>query len=251
VSPLAAIVNQRFATTFFAGSNPIGKGFSLRQPGGKPDKLFRITGVVGNSKYRDLREEFNPIVFVAESQIAEPDPDSTFLIRSNEPAPALIASLKDTAARTNPQIVLNFTVLRTSVLEKLTRERMMAMLSGFYGVLAAVLAMVGIYGVISYMVVRRRNEIGVRIALGASKGKILGMILREATVVLAIGLAAGTALAIAAGGAARAMLFGLKPADPMTLGLAIGGLTLVALAASALPAARAAAVQPMQVLREE
>jgi putative ABC transport system permease protein len=147
--------------------------------------------------------------------------------------------------------VLNFNVLRTSVLEKLTRERLMATLSGFYGVLAAVLAMVGIYGIISYMVIRRRSEIGVRIALGAGKANVLGMILREALTLLAIGLVAGTGLAAVAGRAARTMLFGLKPIDPLTLVLAAAGLSIVAVAASAIPAARAAGVDPMRVLREE
>ena len=151
----------------------------------------------------------------------------------------------------SPAIVLNFSILRTSVLERLTRERLMATLSGFYGVLAAVLAMAGIYGIISYMVIRRRNEIGVRIALGAGKANILGMILREALALLAIGLVAGTCLAAAAGSAARAMLFGLKPVDPLTLALAAGGMTIIGVAASALPATRAAGVDPMKVLREE
>ena len=188
-----------------------------------------------------------------EYQIADPGTDSTFLVRSAEDSSALIASLKDTSARTSPAIVLNFSVLRTSVLEKLTRERLMATLSGFYTVIAAILglAMVGIYGIISYMVIRRKNEIGVRIALGAGKANILGMILREALALLAIGLPAGTGLAAAAGSAARAILFGLKPVDPLTLALAAGGLTIIAVAASAIPAARAAGVDPMQVLREE
>jgi ABC-type antimicrobial peptide transport system permease subunit len=101
------------------------------------------------------------------------------------------------------------------------------------------------------MVVRRRNEIGVRIALGAGKADILGMILREALALLAIGLVAGTVLSIAAASAARAMLFGLKLVDPLALPLAAGGLTIIAAIASALPAVRATAVDPMQVLREE
>jgi ABC-type antimicrobial peptide transport system permease subunit len=147
--------------------------------------------------------------------------------------------------------VLNFSVLRTSILERLTRERLMATLSGFYGILATVLAIVGIYGIISYMVVRRRNEIGVRIALGADKINILGMILGEALTLLVIGLVVGTGLAAAAGNAARAMLFGLGPFDPLTLALAAGGLTIIAVAASTIPAVRAVAVDPMQVLREE
>ena len=165
--------------------------------------VYRIVGLVGDTRYRDLHEDPVPIIFVDEYQIADPGTDSTFLVHSNVAPSALIASLKDMATQTSPAIVLNFSVFRTSVLEKLTRERLMATLSGFYGVLAAVLAMVGIYGIISYMVVRRRNEIGVRIALGAGKANVLGMILREALALLAIGLVAGTGLAAAAGSAAR------------------------------------------------
>jgi ABC-type antimicrobial peptide transport system permease subunit len=250
-SPRVAIVNEDFARSFFAGANPVGKTFGRQQSGGKPDEVFQIVGLVGNTRYRDLRENSVPIIFVAQYQIADPGTDSTFLIRSNEAPSALIASFKDTAAKVSPAIVLNFSVLRTSVLEKLTRERLMATLSGFYGILAAVLAMVGIYGIISYMVVRRRNEIGVRIALGARKVNILGMILREALSLLAIGLVAGTGLAAAAGTAARAMLFGLKPTDPASMILAAGGLTIVAIAASLVPAVRATGVDPMHVLREE
>jgi putative ABC transport system permease protein len=250
-SPPVAIVNQQFARSFLGQTNPIGMTFGVKQPGGKPDKLYRIVGLVGNTKYRDLREDLIPIIFVAEYQIADPGTDSTFLIRSNEATSALIASLKDATAKGSPAIVLNFSSLRTSILERLTRERLMATLSGFYGILATVLAIVGIYGIISYMVVRRRNEIGVRIALGADKVNILGMILGEALVLLVIGLVAGTGLVAAAGNAARAMLFGLEPFDPLTLALAAGGLTIIAVAASTIPAARAVAVDPMQVLREE
>ncbi|HEY2468178.1 MAG TPA: ABC transporter permease [Terracidiphilus sp.] len=250
-SPLVAIVNQQFARSFLPGSNPIGKTFEQRRDGGKSSLVYRIIGIVGDTRYRDLHEPPVPIIFVDEYQLADLSTDSTFLVHSNEAQSALIASLKDRATQLNPAIVLNFSVLRTSVLERLTRERLMATLSGFYGVLAAVLAMVGIYGIISYMVIRRRNEIGVRIALGAGKANILGLILGEALVLLAIGLAAGTCMAAAAGSAARAMLFGLEPVDPLTLALAAIGLTIVVVAASAIPAARAAGVNPMQVLREE
>jgi predicted permease len=250
-SPLVAIVNEKFVRTFFPGSNPIGKTFGHRQAGGKPDEMYRIIGVVGDTKYRDLREDPVPIIFVAEGQMTDPGTDSTLLVRSSEAPALVIDSLKRTAAEISPGIVLNFGVFRTSVLQQLARERLMATLSGFYGILAAVLAMVGIYGIISYMVVRRRTESGVRIALGAGKGNILGMVLRETMTLLAIGLVAGTALAIAAGSAARVMLYGLQPTDPMTMILAAGSLTLIGFAAGALPAARAAAVDPMQVLREE
>lgn len=250
-SPLVAIVNEKFVRTFFPDGNAIGRTFGKREADGKPDQMYQIIGVVGNTKYLELRESPVPIIFVAEGQMADPGTESEFLVRSSEAPALLVDSLKRTAAESSPGMVLNFGVFRTSVLQQLTRERLMATLSGFYGILAAILAMVGIYGIISYMVVRRRNEIGVRIALGAGKGHILGMVLRETLTLLAIGLVAGTALAVAAGGAARAMLFGLKPADPLTLVVAAGGLTMIALAAGALPAARAAAVDPVQVLREE
>jgi predicted permease len=250
-SPLMAIVNEQYARTFFGGANPIGKTFGVRQSGGKPNKAYQIVGLVGNTKYRDLREDFIPIIFVAENQIPDPGTDSTFLVRSNQSPSSLISALKSTATESSPEIVLNFSVFRTSVLEKLTRERLMATLSGFYGVLAAILAVVGVYGIISCMVVQRRNEIGVRIALGASKANILRMILREALVLLGGGLIAGTTLAAAAGRTAQAMLFGVKPTDWRTLALAIGSLTVIVIVASVMPAVRASAIPPMEILREE
>jgi ABC-type antimicrobial peptide transport system permease subunit len=246
-----AIVNERYVRTFFPDGNAIGRTFGKRESEGKPDRAYRIVGVVGDTKYGDLREDFVPIIYAAYYQMPDPGTDSTFVVRASEAPASVIASLKRTAAESSPEIVLNFSVFRRSVLEGLTRERLMATLSGFYGVLAALLAMVGIYGIISYMVVRRRNEIGVRIALGAGKTNILGMVLRETLTLLAIGVIAGTALAIGAGKAAQVMLFGLKATDLPTLVLAAGSLTLIAVAASVLPAARAAGVDPMQVLREE
>jgi ABC-type antimicrobial peptide transport system permease subunit len=164
---------------------------------------------------------------------------------------SLISSIKHTANDINPSLVLTFSVLKTQIREGLLREQLMATLSGFFGALATILAMVGLYGVISYMVVRRRNEIGVRMALGASRNDILVMVLREAAILLGIGLVTGTALALAAGTAAASMLYGLKPRDPLTLGAAITGMIIVALLASLLPAQRAATVHPMEALREE
>jgi putative ABC transport system permease protein len=250
-SPRVAIVSEAFAHRFLGNTNPIGRMFGIKQPRGKPDKMYQIIGVAGNTKYRDLRGAFTPIIFVAESQDTSPDLDSTILIRSNDAPSVLISALKSMAEGMDPSIVLNFSVLRASILESLVRERLMATLSAVYGVLAAVLSMTGLYGIISYMAVRRKNEIGVRIALGASKGNILGMVLREAMILLAIGLAVGTLLATLAGGAVRTMLFDLKPTDPLTFILAIASLTIVAGVASVIPAARAAAVDPVQVLREE
>ncbi len=131
------------------------------------------------------------------------------------------------------------------------RDRLMAMLAGGFGLLAGMLATLGLYGVISYMVARRRNEIGVRVALGADRGRVVRLVLREAVVLLAVGLVIGTALSLWAGRAASSLLFGLKPYDPVTLASAVLLLAGVALLASYWPAQRASRLEPMQALRED
>jgi putative ABC transport system permease protein len=133
----------------------------------------------------------------------------------------------------------------------LLRDRLMARLSGFFGVLAAVLAAIGLYGVISYMVERRRNEIGIRMALGAGQQNIIRLVLRETGILLLIGLAAGAALALATARTAASMLFGLKPTDAFTYLLAVVSLSGVAALASFLPARRASRLDPMVALRNE
>jgi putative ABC transport system permease protein len=252
-SPAVAIVNERFVSKVLGGTYPIGRTFRIRQPSGQPDKVYQIVGLVGDTKYLDVREEFQPTIFLAENQGAGPsaDADSTVLIRSGENVSSLVASVKEMVLRTNPEIVLNFSVLRTSVLRGLSRERLIATLSGFYGALAAVLAMVGLYGIVSYMVIRRRNEIGIRIAMGADKASILRMILKDAMGLLGAGIAMGIVLVLAIGGLAKAMLYGIKANDVVSLGLAVGMLSVAAVCASMIPAARATGVQPMEVLRGE
>jgi ABC-type antimicrobial peptide transport system permease subunit len=142
-------------------------------------------------------------------------------------------------------------VLSQQLNESLLRERLMATLAGAFGLLAALLATLGLYGVIAYMVARRGNEIGVRIALGADRTRVVRLVMREAALLQAIGLAIGMGLARWAGRAASALLFGLKPYDPTTLALAVGLLAAVALAASFGPARRAFRLEPMLALRDE
>jgi len=151
----------------------------------------------------------------------------------------------------NPALTFHFGVLQTEVRDSLMLERLMASLSGFFGFLAALLATIGLYGVISYMVIRRRNEIGIRMALGADRTRVLGLIMREAAMLLAIGLAVGTVLALAGAKAATSLLFGLKAHDPGTFIFSVSLLAIVSLAASALPAYRAARVDPLDALRNE
>jgi ABC-type antimicrobial peptide transport system permease subunit len=135
--------------------------------------------------------------------------------------------------------------------ESVLRERLMAALSGAFGLLAGLLSTLGLYGVIAYMVARRRNEIGVRMALGADRSRVIRLVLGEAILLVGVGLAAGVVIALWAGRAAAALLFGLAPRDPVSLVAAMALLTAIALIASYGPARRAAAIEPMAALRDE
>jgi ABC-type antimicrobial peptide transport system permease subunit len=141
--------------------------------------------------------------------------------------------------------------MEQTVRESLLSERLMATLSGFFGLLAALIATIGLYGVMSYMVVRRQIEIGIRMALGADRRMVVGLIVREAGVLLAAGLAIGVALSIAAARTATSLLYGITPWDATSLGAGIAGLAVVALLASWLPARRASRLAPTIALREE
>jgi putative ABC transport system permease protein len=250
-APPVAVVTETFARKFLAGGTPVGRSLAVIQQGGRPDRVYQIVGLVKDTKYADLREDFAPIVFLPAAQDDEPDTFMHVVLRTEQPISGLVASVKRIAADASPALVLNFRVFETTIRESLLRERLMATLSGFFGFLAALLATIGLYGVISYMVVRRRNEIGVRMAMGASRRDVLALILREAGTLLGIGLAIGTGLALLAGSAARTLLFGLTPSDPATIGIAVVSLAGIAAAASFLPAHRAATLDPMQALRED
>jgi ABC-type antimicrobial peptide transport system permease subunit len=141
--------------------------------------------------------------------------------------------------------------MQSQVWQTVQTEALMATLSGSFGILAGTIAAIGLYGVMSYLVSRRRNEIGIRMALGADRKAVVTMILRESAVLLALGVAVGAALTVAAGRAAGALLFGLTPADPATMAQAVLALAMVAALASYVPAARAARIDPMRALREE
>jgi putative ABC transport system permease protein len=250
-SPRVAIVNREFARRFFNGANPIGHTFRRDAPAGQPEDQYEIIGLVENMKYHQLREDPIPTAFVAAGQDAEPGSRVTFVLRSAGPVSDLLTNVKQSIARTGPAIGIEFRFLSQQIANSLLRDRLMATLSGAFGMLGGLLATLGLYGVISYMVARRRNEIGIRVALGADRVRVVRMVLKEAAALLAAGLAIGALLAFWAGRAATPLLFGLPPHDPLTMALAMLLLAGVALAASYAPARRAAALEPMAALREE
>jgi ABC-type antimicrobial peptide transport system permease subunit len=198
-----------------------------------------------------MHEEFLPFVYYPTMQQERPSPDDQILIRSSLPLTSLMASVKQTMSDMNPGIDLEFKVFKTQIHNSLLQDELMATLSGFFGFLAALLAAIGLYGVISYMVVQRTREIGIRMAIGADRVAVVKMILREACMLTVAGLVIGTGLALAAAQAAKSMLYGLKPRDPLTLVMAIATLSAVAALASFLPAYRASKLDPLEALRYE
>ena len=249
-SPKTAIVTESFARTYLNGRDPIGQTFQIEAAAGEPRPFYEIVGVTKDTKYSDLREPFTPLAHVAATQ-QEPGPSLNIVIRSDIGQSALTAAATRTIAQVNPAISIQYQAVRTQVEQSLLQERLMATLSGFFGGLAVLIATIGLYGVMSYMVTRRRIEIGVRMALGADRSTVVRMIVREAGVLLAAGLAIGVALAVFAARSASALLYELNPWDPATIAVAIAALTSVTLLAGWIPARRASHLPPTVALREE
>lgn len=248
-SPKVAIVDEAFAKQFTKGANPVGMTFRVRTL--QTTHLYEIIGLARNSKYSDLREDFQPIVYTAKAQYEKPGTDAQILVRSRDGLIGITTEIRNTAVEVNANMDIAFSSLRTTIEDGLLRDRLMARLSGFFAVLAVLLAVIGLYGVMSYMVAQRRNEIAIRMALGADPASIVKLVMQESGTLLLAGLASGTVIALEGGRAARAMLFGLKPGDPLTLGTALLSLSFVAALASLLPAERASRHDPMIALRNE
>jgi putative ABC transport system permease protein len=250
-SQKVAIVNEMFAKKLLSGENPIGKLVKIKTYVGEPEYTYEIVGLVKDTKYGELREEPLALMYLPRSQATDAGTGESLVIRGAGGAAAIANSVKDTVEKLNPQIVMQFRVYDGQVQSTLLQETLMATLSGFFGLLAGVLAMIGLYGVISYTVARRTNEIGIRMALGAARADIVWMVLREATLLLALGTTAGLLLALGSSQTAKALLYGLKPYDATTLLASVGVLALIAGAASYIPAFRASRLDPVDALRNE
>ena len=246
-APRVAIVNRTFARTLRLSDNPIGQQF-LR-PATKD--VFEVIGLIPDSKYSALREDPTPIMFVPLAQMSDSRPFTEFMVRSGTPLPRLLSLLQHSVAQVSSQIAVDVRSFETTIRDGLLRERLMALLSGTFGALAAFIAAIGLYGVMSYLTLRRTNEIGIRMALGASRSNVLTLLFRESGALLAAGLLIGAAISLAAAGSVRALVFGLEPQSPVVIGLACALLAMIGFVATYLPARRAANLPPLLALREE
>jgi predicted permease len=250
-SPEVAIVDQSFSARFFHGQNPLGRTFHPEVSPGETPRHVQIVGIVKRTKYDSLQNEFAPLVYQPVAQDPKQDQGAWFAVHSRLPAGATTAAVRHSLARLNPNFIMIFNSLPVMAQDSVRRESLLAKLSGFFGLLAVILATLGLYGVSSYVVAQRRHEIGLRLALGARRRTILSMMLTQSCVLLLAGLSFGLVVALAAGRLAQSLLFELKPNDPSTIGVAIVGVSLVSFLASLIPALKAANVPPMAALREE
>ena len=249
-TPKVAIVNESFTRTFLHGANPLGQQFWIEGLGGQ-DTRYEIVGLVRDTKFGELREEFGPIAYTTPAQATGAVSGGFVFIRSHIPQSEIVAAVKRVLNEINPAIIVSFQEFKTMIEATLLRERLMATLSGFFGLLALSLACIGLYGMLSYGVASRTNEIGIRMALGAQRRDVLWLILREALSVAIVGVLAGAPLIFAVTRLGSSLLFGVTPTDPVSLPLAALLMLAVALVAGYLPSRRAMRVDPIIALRCE
>ena len=254
-NPKIAIINQTLARKYFANSDPIGRHFLGFGDGEKNNANIEIVGVVGDTKYSDLRQDVPPTIFLPIFQNLkwmDREGTLTFEVRTVGDPHELIPAVRHAVRSTDPNVPLSNVRTQVEQIDQtLFQERLFAKLSSFFGLLALALACIGLYGIMSYAVARRTHEIGIRMALGARQEDILLKVLREAFLLALVGVAIGIPIALGALRLISSMLFGLKPTDPLTLAAAIAFMLAVSALAGYLPARRASRVNPMVALRYE
>jgi predicted permease len=243
------MVNERFVRSHLSGLSPIGVSVRTIAEAGYPEVTYEIVGVVGNTKYSDLREEMPPIAYVPISQDPGLEPWAPVIVRAATPLATLTPAIAERVKELSPSITVQFTELTSQVRERLTAERTTAWLAGAFGVLAMVMVTLGLYGIIAYMVVSRRQEIGIRLSLGSTRRQIVRLILRDSLWLLALGLLLGVPAAGLAMRTASTLLFGLSPTDLTTMAAASSLLGAAAGLAASIPAWRASRVDPQVALR--
>jgi len=249
-APTTIMINEKFAQKYFAGRNPIGLHLGFGTDPGTPTDM-EVIGVVKDFKYTNLRDEIPVqayIPYLGDRFLG----GMTIYVRTTGDANQLMSTVRSTVRDMDPNVpIYAMRTTEVTINESLSTERMIASLSAVFGFLATLLAVIGLYGVMAYTVAQRTREVGIRIALGAARGKVIWLVMREVLLLVAIGVIAGVTASVALTRVVQSQLFGLTPHDPLTLGLATAVLAVVACAAGYIPALRASRLDPMVALRYE
>jgi predicted permease len=262
-APQVAIVNQEFAKHFYPGQDPIGQHFGIDDP--KYNGSFEIVGVFADFKINNPRSATRSVFLrplaqqfagYKEAEMVSGETQSMFInsivLSFNAPQPSADALIRQTLAGVDPNLTVeDLRTLDAQVAGNFDQERLVAQLSTLFGILSLILASVGLYGVMSYFVARRTSEIGIRMALGATRASVVNMIMRGALVQVLIGLAIGIPATLYAGYLMKSLLYGVGSYDPWALAGAPLALLLCAAAAGFIPARRAASIDPMKALRTD
>jgi ABC-type antimicrobial peptide transport system permease subunit len=244
-----AIVNSKFARKYFENAPAVGRRIGLgNDPGTKTD--IEIVGVVNDAHYENLREEIPEQVFLSDGQ--RETYGGTVYVQTDRDASSAFTSIRSVVRELDPNLpITNLKTFNRQISDSLITERLIATLSTVFGILATALVLIGLYGVMAFMVTRRSREIGIRMAVGAITGDVIWLVMREALVLIAIGLAIGIPAAFALTRIVQAQLYGIEPGDPMSMALATLLLVAATSAAAYIPVRRAAMFDPLRILRYE
>ncbi len=245
-----AVVDDLFAAKFGGADAALGRRFTREATPSGPEKTFEIVGVVRRSTYASLKADPRPVVYFATTQ-GRGSQRPRVVIRTRHADASVLPAITAALAKRDARIQVRYAVMPTIIRDTLVQDRLLASLSGGFGVVAALLTMVGLYGLVAYSVTRRTAEIGIRMALGATRRDIARLLVGETGLLLAIGAACGIGLAVAGGRFAAALLFRVPPHDPVSLAGAVGLLALIAVCASYFPARRATRIEPVVALRAD
>jgi predicted permease len=249
-SPKVASLNESAARREFPGGSPLGRVVTF--PGQRSPGPYEIVGVVRDARYESLRKAAEPMVYVPIQQAIDPLSGVTVAVRTAGDFGGIRALLRRRVESALPGGFAGpVSTLRQQIEDSLLQERLLSILASLFGALALILAAIGLYGVMSYAVIRRTREIGIRMAVGAGRRDVLWMVLRTAVALALLGLAFGVPLAALANRYIESQLFGVRGGDPASIAAAVSALLAVALASGAWPAWRAARLDPMASLRQE
>jgi len=250
-APLAAVINQTMARDFFRDGNPLGRRFRV-QNGPLQGVPIEVIGVIKDAKYYSLREQTPRAYYLSFFQRPREGQAGTMLLRSLADPASAPAAIRDTVRQLDPQVqVVNLRTMNEVVDRSLLQERFVAQLGGFFSLFALLLASIGLYGVMSYATARRTQEIGIRMALGARAADVIRLVLREAMLLVGVGMVIGLGAAIAATRLVANLLFGLSPTDQLTIALAALLTCAVTALAGYLPSRKASRVEPVTAMRHE